>query len=186
MRKAALCVLVFLLAGALPAMAKNNGFYIGGSIGQSTLKVTSFSDNLGDLSFNDSDNGYKVFLGYRFLHFLAVEGSYVDFGTPKDTVAEGVDAEIKLNGYDAFALGILPLGPVDLFAKLGVISWDSDIKAIYEEVVDRQSDSGTDAAYGIGAAFKLGSIAIRGEFEMFQVENSDDVYMVSLGISYTF
>jgi hypothetical protein len=78
---------------------------------------------------------------------------------------------------DAFAVGLLPIGPVDLFAKVGLVSWDTDIRArlIPTDVVDTDSDSGTDAAYGIGVALRLGKVAIRAEGEQFRIADATDV-----------
>lgn len=185
---------VFLIAAlgfavAMPAEAKQNGFYLGASVGASTIAVSDFDDDLGDIDFSDSGTGYKIFAGYRFIHFFAVEGSYVDFGSRTDTLDSDIgeiDAEIGVTGWDLFAVGVLPIGPVDLFAKVGGIRWGADIKAYLDDVSDGESDSGTDLAYGVGIGFRLWRLALRGEFEMFDVEDSDDVYMVSIGAAFVF
>ncbi len=87
-----------------------------------------------------------------------------------------------------WAVGLLPIGPVDLFAKVGVISWGADIRArlIPTDVVDTDSDSGTDAACGIGVALRLGKVTIRAEGEQFRIANTDDGFLVSVGAIFTF
>jgi hypothetical protein len=75
---------------------------------------------------------------------------------------------------------------VDLFAKVGLVSWDADIRAAFEDIVDRDSDSGTDPTFGLGVALRLGSFAVRAEGELFDVDGTDDLYMVSVGATYTF
>ena len=188
MKKAILVIAFVLAAAATPASAVDNGFYIGGSLGGSSLDVRDVDDEIGDLDFSDGDTAYKLFAGYRFLSFLAVEAGYVDFGDPSDIVGdiEQIDVEIGVTGWDAFALGILPIGPVDVFGKIGVISWDADIRAAFEDLVDRDSESGTDVAYGLGVALRLGSVAIRVEGEMFDVDGADELYMLSAGVTFTF
>jgi outer membrane immunogenic protein len=190
MRKYLLFLAVFLVAAAVPVSAIENGFYIGGSIGGSSLEVRDFDDDFGAFRFSDGDTAYKLFGGFRFLNFLAVEAGYVDLGDPADVIAsiEGDELEVQIGvkGWDAFAVGLLPLGPVDLFAKVGVVSWDADIRAVLNEVTDSDSDSGTDAAYGIGVAIRLGGVALRAEGEQFDIADAEDVYMFSVGATFTF
>ena len=190
MRKSLLCLTVILFAVAVPASALENGFYLGGSIGGSSLEVQDVAEEFGAFRFSDGDTAFKLFGGFRFLNFLAVEAGYVDLGDPTVVIAsiEGDELEVQigLKGWDAFAVGLLPLGPVDLFAKVGVVSWDADIVAVLDDVIDSDSDSGTDAAYGIGVALRLGKVALRAEGEQFKIADAEDVYMFSVGATFTF
>jgi hypothetical protein len=175
---------------AAPASAIENGFYLGGSIGGSSLEVQDVAEEFGAFRFSDGGTAFKLFGGFRFLNFLAVEAGYVDLGDPTDVIAsiEGDELEVQigLKGWDAFAVGLLPLGPVDLFAKVGVVSWDADIVAVLDDVIDSDSESGTDAAYGIGVALRLGKVALRAEGEQFKIADAEDVYMFSVGATFTF
>jgi hypothetical protein len=63
-----------------------------------------------------------VFAGVRVLKFVAVEGGYVDTGEPGASFGSGSaesDTEIKLDGWDLYGVGILPLGLFDVYAKVG-------------------------------------------------------------------
>ncbi|MDH3813081.1 MAG: porin family protein [Acidobacteriota bacterium] len=190
MRKSLLCLSIILVAVAAPASAIENGFYLGGSIGGSSLEVQDVAEEFGAFRFSDGGTAFKLFGGFRFLNFLAVEAGYVDLGDPTDVIAsiEGDELEVQigLKGWDAFAVGLLPLGPVDLFAKVGVVSWDADIVAVLDDVIDSDSESGTDAAYGIGVALRLGKVALRAEGEQFKIADAEDVYMFSVGATFTF
>ena len=190
MRKGLLCLSIILVAAAVPASAIENGFYLGGSIGGSSLEVQDVSEEFGAFRFSDGDTAFKLFGGFRFLNFIAVEAGYVDLGDPTDVIAsiEGDELEVQigLKGWDAFAVGLLPLGPVDLFAKVGVVSWDADIVAVLDDVIDSDSESGTDAAYGIGVALRLGKVALRAEGEQFKIADAEGVYMFSVGATFTF
>jgi hypothetical protein len=190
MRTSLLFPIVILVAAAVPTSAIENGFYIGGSIGGSSLEVQDVDEEFGAFRFSDGDTAYKLFGGFRFLNFLAVEAGYVDLGDPKDIISsiEGdeLEAQIGVQGWDAFAVGLLPIGPVDLFAKIGVVSWEADIRAAYNDLRDSDSDSGTDAAYGLGVALRLGNVALRAEGEQFDIDDAEDVYMFSVGVTYTF
>jgi OOP family OmpA-OmpF porin len=192
MRKILMCWVALATMAAIPAGAIENGFYIGGSVGGSTLEVRDIDDELGDVRFNDGDTGYKLFAGFRFLNFLAVEGGYVNLGKPNDVVGETdgdwIDVQIGLTGWDAFAVGLLPVGPVDLFAKVGVVAWDADISArlVQSDEVDSDSDSGTDAAWGLGIGLRLGKVTLRAEGEQFDIGEAEDVYLFTVGATFTF
>ena len=179
----ALTALIALLA--LPAAAADNGFYLGASVGQMGIKIEDV--DLEDIDFSGDDTAFKVFAGFRFITFLGVEGSYVDLGAPSEFL-EGLDATIEtdITGYDGFVVGYLPLGIADIFAKAGVIAWDASISGQIGDQTERESDDGTDPAYGIGVQFRIKSFAIRAEFEYFDIEGAEYVYMYSIGGSYTF
>ncbi len=183
-----------LLAGALsltagPAAAKENtGFYFGGSIGYATIEVADQID-LGDevdrFKLDDDDFGWKAFAGYQFLPWLAVEGGYVDFGNVEEK-GNLVGADLSIDGWDAFVVGNLPIWVIDIFAKVGVVSWDADVDFTVGDETFSAGTDGEDIAYGIGAAFDLKHFAIRAEIERFEVEDIDDLYLFSVGASIQF
>jgi hypothetical protein len=166
---AALCLL--LAAGA--ASAADNGIYIGASIGDANVEV---DEGFGQL--DASDTGFKLIAGIRPLDWLAVEASYVNFGEPEDN-GLSVDAD----GISAFAVLFLPVGPVDLFAKGGLVNYDASIDGGGGTLA---SDDGTEFAYGVGAAFRVWSLAIRAEYEIFEIADVDDANLLSLGVTFTF
>ena len=48
------------------------------------------------------------------------------------------------------------------------------------------SEDGSDPAYGAGLRFTLGSVEVRGEYEVFEIEDAEDAYMASLGLVWRF
>lgn len=164
---------------ALPALAADNGFYLGGSVGQANVQD---QDELSGFELDSDDNGFKLIAGFRPLDFLGFELNYVDLGKPQDTIG-GVDVEIDANGIDAFAVGFLPLPFMDLFLKAGLISWDAEASV---EGFGSVSDSGEDFAWGAGAQLRFGSVAVRAEYEQFEISDVDDVNLISLGLTWTF
>jgi len=172
---------------AIPAIAADNGFYLGASVGQTQLEIDELGEDIQSADFSGDDMAYKVFAGFRFLTFLAVEGSYRDFGAPEDQVAE-LDGTVTadLTGYDVAAVGYLPLGIADIFAKAGMVSWDADLSLDAGSFSESVSDSGEDPLYGLGFQLRFKSFAVRAEIEYFDVEGVDGLYMYSLGGSYTF
>lgn len=167
-------ILFVCLTGALLAVpgvvhaGADSGFYIGAGAGDASIS---------EGSFDESDTAYKVLAGYNigFIPFVdfAVEGSYVDFGTPGTTTDN-----VEVTAFDAFGLVGLNFGPVGVFAKAGAISWDLKHNSGF-------SDSGTDPAYGIGAKFSLLSFSVRAEYEVFEFDTAD-AEMISVSAVFTF
>jgi opacity protein-like surface antigen len=176
---------LFLSLSATAQAGSDSGLYLGASLGQASIEIKEQIPDGDDLDFSEEDSGYKVFVGYNFgiipLIDLAVEGSYVDFGKPSGSV-NGTNVEVDLTAWDAFGLAALTFGPFSVFGKAGLVSWDSDASVGGES----GSDSGSDSAYGLGAKFQISSIAIRAEYEYFDLSEFNDVYMASVGVSYTF
>lgn len=166
------------------ASAADNGLYLGAGIAaDATLDGGQFQSDL-----DIKNQPFKLIIGFRPLDHFGVEMNYVDFGNARRTLVTpdvGVDANAKF--YDAFAIGYLPLPLVDLYAKAGLVRWDSDVQlTTIAGPQPRVSDSGTDFAYGAGAQLRFGSLAARLEYERFEVTNTDRVDIVSLGVTWTF
>ena len=179
MRKAILLAAALLTLPVLPAVAADNGFYLGASVGQANVKIDDLTDNvLPNDDFDADDTAFKLIAGFRPLDWLAVEAAYVNFGEPEDTVL-GTRLEAEGDGISAFAVGFLAAGPVDLFAKAGLIAWDSKITG------GAFDDDGSDLAYGAGAQFRVLGLSIRAEYERFDISDVD-VDMISIGLTYTF
>jgi OOP family OmpA-OmpF porin len=172
---------------ALPAVAADNGFYLGASVGQTQLEIDELGEDVESADFSGDDMAYKVFAGFRFITFLGLEGAYRDFGAPEDEVAE-LDGTVTadLTGYDVAAVGYLPLGIADIFAKAGMIAWDADLSLDAGGSSVSVSDDGEDPFYGLGFQLRFKSFAVRAEVEYFDVEDVDGLYMYSVGGSFTF
>jgi hypothetical protein len=176
-----------LLIGLAPLTVAqaDSGFYVGGSIGSASIDVSVPDSDIGAFDFDESDTGYKVFLGYNIdlaVFDLAIEGGYVDLGAPSGNVL-GMPVGLDITGLDAFLLAGFELGPIGIFGKAGVITWDVDAK------IDRMNaggDDGTDPAYGVGLRFSIASFEIRAEYEIFDLESTKDVHMASIGFAVTF
>jgi OOP family OmpA-OmpF porin len=182
MRSRILLALITVALFAFPAVA-DDGFFIGASVGQSDITTADIED-LEDFSIDDDITGYKVFAGYRFLKFFAVEGAYIDFGTAETelVINPGV-SEFSLDGYEVQGVFYLPLGIADIFAKGGLFEWSADLQTTG---LSQASIDGSDPVYGAGVQFRIKSFAIRAEVEYFDVEATEDLYMYSLGASITF
>ena len=104
---------------------------------------------------------------------------------PRSERPRSLTITTELDGWNAFVVGKLPIAFVDLFAKVGVISYDIDVN-LDPDADDNFSSSGEDVAYGIGAQVNLGSLGIRAEAERFDVSDIDDLYLLTVGLNFTF
>ena len=168
----------FLLA--VPA-AQAGIVYVGASAGSSSLDVGDPS-----FSFNESDTAYKGFVGVNILKFFGAQLSYVDFGTPEGSDPLLGTIAIESKGWEVALLGRIPLWKFELFAKAGLISWDSEA-SFSAPMTPSLSDDGSDFTYGVGAKFKFTDhFAIRAEWETYEVEDIDSLDLTSLGLEFTF
>jgi OOP family OmpA-OmpF porin len=192
MKKTVLSLLVVLVAATIPASASDTGFYLGAGLGRSTIDIIEFYPTLGD-SLETTNSAYKAYGGYRILKFLALEAGYANLGSPqgleKNVPEHPERAEVSVKGLDAFVVGILPVSNVvDIFGKLGLMSWDTDVTSVQDgEVIYDESYSGTDTAYGIGIGFWVGkNVTLRAEGEWFKIGDFDTVAVYSANVTYTF
>jgi hypothetical protein len=170
-----LAFLTVILA-AIPSSALGD-VYVGGGLGQA-----SFKDDVSNVTFDESTTGWKVYGGLRVLKFLGAEISYVDFGS-LDGNEGGVSWEAESSGWDAFAVGALPIAFVELFVKAGVVYADLETRVSGNS----SSDNDFDPAYGLGVALILGErVGIRAEWERFEIGTIDDLNMYGLGVELRF
>lgn len=183
MRSRSLLVAASYLSAALvsaPAFAGGeSGFYLGAGVGQASFGNVDLDGS--SINFDGSDTGYKAIVGYNFgiipLFDLGVEASYVSFGKPADS---GVT--LDADGFGAFGLVGVNLGPVGIFGKAGAFRWD--VKA--STGLGSVSDTGTDPVYGAGVRFHIASFQIRAEYEYFDVAAVNNLSLLSASVLYTF
>ena len=170
------------------ANAADSGFYIGASVGQATLELPPDPN----VTFDENDTAWKLLAGYNWdlgTFNVGVEAGYAYLGEPKigDSTAS---IQYELGAFTGFGLAGFELGPVDLFAKAGVIAWDSEVRIDGSQVPTvfqfSDTETGTDFAYGIGASWNIGKLGIRAEYEGFDITDTDTVSMWSLGLTYRF
>lgn len=162
-----------LAAFTMTPVSAETGFYLGGSLGNATFDGTAPGTSV---SIDDDDTAYKLYGGFRLLSFLAIEGGYVNLGE-----MGGATGTMELDGWDIFGVANLPLGPVNVFAKLGGIAWESD----FSSAIASADESDFDLAYGVGAAFRVGMFGLRAEYELFETGN-DNTGMFSIGAEVNF
>ncbi len=184
-KRAALAAVLVPAVMAGAAQAAQPGFFIGGSLGQTTI-----DQDAGDLGYSGNntfkidadDTAWKTYLGYNFSNWLGIEGGYVDFGSFSKTIRNDT-VRVDPTGWDAFLVANLPVGPVDLFAKVGGISLKTSVDT---QTFGSDDNSDGQLAYGVGAAYNVGHFAFRVEAEGFDNNEVDDFYVLSAGVTYSF
>lgn len=176
-----------LFAAALLLLAAeskaDSGLYIGGSVGIAGVEIDTGTP-VNPLIFDEDEFAWKAFAGYNVdlpILNLGIEAGYVDFGGPSADIGGSLFA-VDSDGFDAFGVLGIDLGPIGVFAKAGVIAWDAEVSI--DGITD--TDDGTDPAYGIGVKIGLGSLALRVEYELFDIEDTEDISMISAGLVWIF
>ena len=186
MPQARAAVAIALIAGgglgATGARSQESGFYLGGSLGQARFTEWCVDDP-SVLSCDDKDSAWKIFGGYRFNRYFAVEGTYVDWGTASGTVAapggpRSVSAEQTSMG--VAAVGSFPFTPeFSVFGKAGFLLTEQETPASSTTQRDE-----TELHYGLGLSFAfVPGWAARAEWER---TDKLKVEMLSIGVEYRF
>jgi opacity protein-like surface antigen len=168
------------------------GLYVGAAAGQSRVEATAPDAP----DFRENHSAFKVMVGIRPLSFLGAEIAYNDFGHPSRQ--NGIEiADVKMKGESAFGVLYLPVPIVDVFVKGGLARIDStastNIVCIANNVCpgtliappkpERRTNVGF--AGGAGAQFKMGSLAVRGEYERFNAAGGNPS-LLTVGIIWKF
>lgn len=166
---------------ALSSMAQAQGWYGGVGFGQSKVKDFFICDLDISCSSDDTDSGWKLFVGNQFSPNAAVEIGYVDLGEAKisgtDSFLGSVSLDAESKGFNVALLGFLPVGQaVNLLGKVGLFRWDVDVTASSSSLGSGSlSESGIDLMFGFGASFNVGkTTAIRIEWERFTDVGDED------------
>jgi len=170
---------IVLVLGMATGAALAGPFYVGASIVESKVKVEDSG-----FDFDSSDTSYKIYAGYQFFKFFGLEASYLDFGSLSDS-SGGTDVTIDSTAWDAFLVGIIPIGEhFQIFGKYGLVAWDTDTDVSGS---GSDSDSGSDPAYGAGLEVIIGKhFGIRGEYERYDIQDTDKVETYSIGADFRF
>ena len=175
----ALAAAAFALAST--AAYAQSGWYGGVSLGQSKIQIDDSSVDVAgatasSVTKDETDTGFKLYAGNRLNGNFALEGGFTDFGkfsATRNVTAPAVGsamATVKSSGFHFDALGILPLGGFDLFAKVGLIytttKTDLSTSGALVSVSANGKSSEFDGKYGIGAEYRLpNAMGIRAEWE---------------------
>ncbi len=171
MRRFIWVAMVFGLLAAMPAMAVDSGPYMGLALGGATTER-----DISGVKFDQNDVAWKFYGGFHFLQFFAVETAYRSFGSPEKN---GI--QVETTGFDVSGLAGLPLGPVFVYGRGGLMFWNADIKHLLD---GKSSVDGNDFTGGIGVSLDVAKIRLRGEVEYFNI--ADGALMYTVGAAWLF
>jgi OmpA-OmpF porin, OOP family len=201
-------VLALTAAAAAPAaMAADPAaaWYLGAGAGQSRAKLNDSSINAvlagataAATTKDETDFSYKLFLGYQFNKYLAVEAGYFNLGeysfTTTTIPAATLRGSLKNHiGTNLDVLGILPLADkFSLYGRLGIqTSKTTDLFGGAAVSNPAPSKNRTDYKLGLGAEFDFTkNVGMRGEWERYRVSDGfsgrTDVDVFSASLLYKF
>ena len=199
----------------------DRGFYAGLGYGQSRITSWEAADFKAQLvavgenpEFSVVDqlsDGFKVYGGYQFNKYFALEGGFADFNDVKATVSYTGTGAPRGKSYfkaenDAWMLAAMATLPVtdsiSVFAKVGASNWSSNQGVSSTNLVTQtqlittagypQTDtksSGVDPYYGLGVSYALlDNLALRVEWERFELDapHIDHIDLMTAGVSMRF
>ncbi len=210
---------LFLVIACAPALVQADQFYAGVNYGVTKLKKGTFCDprsvrNQFDAgsscSFDDKDNGARLYGGYQFMDYAAVEFGYLDLGkyTTKmkgnvSGVPSALNEDFTAKGFDLALVGILPVTKeFSVIGRLGIFRWNVDRSTSLVTggpfntniINDQDSKPGFYPNHiGIGLQYDVTkSVGVRVEWERFKdvgdtaLSDSADIDLTSVGLVYKF
>jgi OOP family OmpA-OmpF porin len=167
------------------------GFYVGGSLGQSSFDKDIVRELITSGRVDTSDTGFKVFGGYQFNRNVGLEVAYVDLGKASYSGFAGTDpvigGKVEVTGVNLSAVGAWPVAPnLDVFGKIGFLSWEDKASDVTNGIPFSDTIDGTDLSFGFGASWHLTrNVRLRVEWERFRVDDTD-ADLFSVGAVYKF
>lgn len=191
---------LLVLPGRHAAADNLLGLYVGGAIGQAQVEASAPFTTIAIPSpgeFKENHSAYKFMVGIRPISSVGAEVEYLNFGNPSGTTFT-YPANASIKGEAAFGMLYLPIPVIDIYVKAGLARLKNDLRGYYpigDNICEfgqpcgtapfESNRTNTTFAAGAGAQFKVGSWAVRAEYERF---NSADEHpnLVSLGLTWSF
>lgn len=173
-------------SGPDAATVADTGLYVGA--GYVRAQVNNVFGRT-DYDFKIDDNAWKAIVGFRPIPFFAAEANYVDLGHQSQGLLGGnpPGGHADARTFDLFGVGLLPLGPVDLYGKAGGARWElsGDLQGPGSSLLalDR---TGVNFVWGVGAQAHYGPIGARFEYEHFQMPDTDGARLYTVAVTFTF
>jgi opacity protein-like surface antigen len=182
----AACLTVFALQSTQARADDPLGFYVGGAVGQARVDASLPNAD----QFREDHSAFKIMAGLRPIPVLGAELEYVDFGHPGRFNGIG-GSDVSMKGAAAFGMFYLPVPLVDVYAKGGLARLQSTanvnpcLMCLNPVAFPPRRSTNTSWTGAAGVQFKLGSVAVRGEYERFNAAGGAP-YLLSVGASWTF
>ena len=198
-------LLALTLIASPMATAQDSGWYLGANLGQSTAKIDDVRITSGllgagftttSIKDGNKDLGFKLFAGYQFNKYLALEGGFFDLGkfdfTAVTLPAGTLNGQTKLKGGNFDLVLSLPFTEkFSGFTRVGANyaeTKDTFVGTGSVNVLDpNPSASGTNVKFGFGLQYDFTkSFGMRAEAERYRIDdvggNKGDVDLLSVGV----
>ncbi|MEH0688070.1 outer membrane beta-barrel protein [Vibrio cholerae] len=143
-------LLALALIGASATASADSWIYGGASVGNSDF-------------FGDSSTSYNVHVGTGILPFIGLEAGYNKFGE-----FETASSKVKVDNVYFAAKPSLNLGPLQVYGKAGVHSWEQSSNNISFD------DDGYDIMLGVGADYQIfGPLTVGAKYENYKMDKED-------------
>lgn len=192
-----------------PAIANDAGWYGGINIGQTMAEIDHDRIRSGLLSSgftttsitdDERDTGFKLFGGYQFNKYFALESGYFDLGkfefTATTLPAGTLRGNIKVKGLNFDAVGTFPFNErFSVFGRVGLSYAEAKDSFSGTGLVTAQnsSPSKSDTNYKVGLGLQYHftkSLGMRAEAERYRINdavgNKGDIDLLSIGLVYRF
>ncbi len=165
---------------------------------QEALESGGVSVTVDSVSADDSDSGWKLYGGFQFNDYFALEAFYADLsffdisvsGTADDgsgPVAYSADTGLDPRGFGVYGALMVPIGAgFSVVGKAGGIHWNADIPLSISgggSLADTSvGDDGTDFAWGGGLRYHVTDhVAVEVQYESFDILETD-IELISGGV----
>ncbi|MGH8217175.1 MAG: hypothetical protein ACREUT_01195 [Steroidobacteraceae bacterium] len=173
-------------SGPNAATVADTGLYVGAGYVRARINHVFGTT---DYSFKIDDNAWKAIVGFRPIPMFAAEANYIDLGHQSQGLLGGSPpwAHADARAFDLFGVGLLPLGPVDLFGKAGGARWElSGSFRGPNSSLFSLDNNGVNFAWGGGIQAHYGPLGVRFEYEHFQVPDTGGARLLTVAATFTF
>jgi hypothetical protein len=168
-----------------PATAADTGLYVGAGYVRAEVNNVFGTSNY---DFKIDDNAWKAIVGFRPIPPFAVEANYVNLGHQSNVLFGGSPrSHATARAFDIFGVGLIPLGPVDLYGKAGGARWtlSGDLQGPGSTLFALDRD-GTSFVWGAGMQAHWGPLGARLEYEHFQMPDTGGARLYTAAVTFTF
>ncbi len=160
----------------------DKGFYAGGGIGSAEL-----SEDFDGFTIDTDSTAFRIFGGWRFNDYFAVEGGYQDFGDFEqqiDVNGTPVTASLSADGFTLGVAGSLPIGErFSVMGRFGMFYWDGNAEI---NIVSQATPEDNNPYFGIGIGYAVSEkFLITGDLTRFELEDANS-NVISLGFQFRF
>lgn len=169
--RSTLAILGLLAVAASPAVAQDNGIYLGGSWGLAQYRDSCKRANV---PCDDRDPAWRFFAGYQFNRMFSAELGLADLGQATgqgDLPPFGQGGfRLKVRAWDLSALGAVPVADrLSALVRLGMYRARTTLDQEGQFFAPTHA-AGTNSGwtYGAGLGYNIGRLGLRAEWQRYE------------------